>query len=217
MMDEKKQSAFYDSFKGEKSYTDSVWRNIGPFVQGKVLDVGGNDGSLLDNYTGSEKYVVDFAPLALIKAKEKGCKVVCSDMHHLPFKDGAFDTLLLINTFEHSPRPFKLLKEVKRLLKENGTIVIEVPNSRSIKQHYNLINGNPLPSGNSPFYMDTPNHYFQYDSEILKRLLVDEFKDVIIFGKGPVRQPFSRLFNYLPRWIGAIIATDIIGSGVRES
>jgi ubiquinone/menaquinone biosynthesis C-methylase UbiE len=214
--DEKKQSAFYDSFKGEKSYVNSVWQNIEPFVQGRVLDIGGNDGSLLDNCPVGEKYVVDFAQRALIEAKEKGCEAVLSDMHHLPFKGGVFNTLLMINTFEHSPHPFNLLKEAKRTLGKKGRVIIDVPNSRSIRQFYNLlIRGDPLPSGNSPFFMDVPNHYFQYSSKILKKLLVPEFDNVKIFGKGPVRRPFKLIFKCLPKKLGSAIATDIIGVGEK--
>lgn len=215
--DAKKQSAFYDSFKGEKSYIDSVLRNVSPFLQGNVLDIGGNDGSLLSNYRG-RKCVVDFALKALAKAKENGCDAVYSDMHHLPFKECAFDTVLLINTFEHSPGPFQLLKELKRVLGKEGRIVIDVPNFRSIRQFYNLlIRQDPLPSGHSPFYMDAPNHYFQYSSKILERLLEGEFGNVKIFGKGPVRQPFRLLFSCLPKRLGAVIATDIMGVGVKKS
>lgn len=206
-----KQAALYNEMKREPSYLRSVWSAIKPHVRGKVLDIGGNDGSLLDNYGGGEKYILDFAGDALEKARQKGCRTVKRDMHKTGFEKAFFDTVLLIHAFEHSPQPFRLLSEIRRIAKKDAAIIIECPNARSIRQMLNLISGNPLPAGNNPLFFDAPNHYFQYTSKTLYMTLQEGgFRNIRIFGKPPVAQPFNFLFKLLPEKLGAVISTDII-------
>lgn len=206
-----KQAALYNDMKREPSYIRSVWSAIRPFVRGRVLDIGGNDGALLDNYTAGEKYVLDVAEDALEKARRKGYRAVKRDMHRTGFESAFFDTVLLIHAFEHSPQPFRLLSEIRRIAKKDATIIIECPNARSIRQILNLISGNPLPAGNSPVFFDAPNHYFQYTSKTLyETLKKGGFKSIRLFGKPPVAQPLNFLFKLLPEKVGAAISTDII-------
>lgn len=205
----KTQSQFYNKLKESPTYIRSVWKVIGPFVKGRVLDIGGNDGSLLDKYSGKEKYILDIASKALAKARKKGYKVKTGDMHKTGFKSKFFDTVLLIHTFEHSSNPFEFLKEVRRITKKGANVVIEVPNARSLRQFWNLVKGNPLPCGNSPLFLATPNHYFQYTPNILyKTLKRAGFRNIRIFGKPPVKRPFNWMFKILP--MKKLVSTDII-------
>ena len=210
----RKQSLHYDSYQASKSYVASVWENVSTYIRGRILDIGGNNGSLLDcGKKMEEGWIVDITPEMLKTARDKGYKAMYSDMHHLPFARKSFDTVLLINTLEHSPLPLKLLQEVKRILIPGGQVIIDVPNPRSIRQIINLLaRGDPLPSGNSPLFLESPNHYFQYSSRILSDLLLSQdFTGVKVFGKGPVMAPFRQIYRLLPNGIGRIIATDIIG------
>jgi|TARA_B100000959_G_C14938099_1_gene606609 SAM-dependent methyltransferase len=214
----KKQSAYYDSYEADKSYIISVWANISKFIKGQVLDIGGSNGQLLDCMKKIEAgSIVDIAPITLKKAQLKGYKAIYSDMHHLPFVDKSFDTVLLINTLEHSSNPLQLLHEVKRVLKNEGKVILDVPNSRSFRQITNLLfRGDPIPSGNSPLFMESPNHYFQYSSIILYELLLSQgFDEVKVSGKSPIQVPFKQFYSLLPESVGKIIATDIIGVGKK--
>lgn len=207
----KAQSLFYNKIKKNPSYIKSIWKNINPYVKGRVLDIGGNNGSLLDNYKGNEKYILDVAPKALQKAKSKGYKTKKADMHKTKYKSNLFDTVLLIHTFEHSPRPFDLLKEVKRITKKDGRIIIEVPNTRSLRQITNLFKGDPFPCGNSTILSPTLNHYFKYTSETLEKTLRKAgFRNIKIMGKDPVRFPFNLLFKLIPNSMKKFLDTDII-------
>lgn len=207
----KAQSLFYNKIKEKPSYFKSVWEAIKPYVKGRVLDLGGNDGSLLDNYNGKEKYILDVAPKALQKAKRKGYQIKKAEMHKTGFKSNFFDTVLLIHTFEHSPKPFELLNELRRITKNEGIIIIEVPNASSLRQIINLIRGDSLPSGNSPLFLETPNHYFQYTSKTLEKTLRKAgFRNIKIIGKDPVGFPFNLLFKLIPNSIKKVLDTDII-------
>jgi len=46
----------------------------------------------------------------------------------LPFKDSSFDVILLIEVIEHVDNPSRLLDEIHRILKKNGTLIMSTPN-----------------------------------------------------------------------------------------
>ena len=49
---------------------------------------------------------------------------IVGDAHCLPFKDEVFDTVVSFNTFEHLYDPFAAAKEILRVLKPGGKVVI---------------------------------------------------------------------------------------------
>ncbi len=98
----------------------------------KVLDVGTGTGELIKKV---KKYKsdticigIDVSYGMLLKAKEKlkNEKYVYflqADVYNSPFKDKAFDNILLSLTFRHLEHK-KFIKEINRILKNNGYISI---------------------------------------------------------------------------------------------
>jgi len=52
---------------------------------------------------------------------------IISDITSIPVEDGSFDSVMCIEVFEHLPDPLLALKELKRILKPGGTIIITAP------------------------------------------------------------------------------------------
>ncbi|PKN53146.1 MAG: SAM-dependent methyltransferase [Deltaproteobacteria bacterium HGW-Deltaproteobacteria-13] len=50
-----------------------------------------------------------------------------ADITRLPFADAAFDCIICSEVFEHIPRHEQALKELDRILKPQGTLVVSVP------------------------------------------------------------------------------------------
>jgi len=50
------------------------------------------------------------------------------DAHFLGFKELVFEKILCFEVLEHLESPIKALKEFKRILKEDGEIIVSVPN-----------------------------------------------------------------------------------------
>ena len=46
------------------------------------------------------------------------------DAHNLPFRDNTFELVIALNVFEHLYNPFKAAKEIHRILKPNGKVII---------------------------------------------------------------------------------------------
>lgn len=103
----------------------------------KILDIGTGDGyylyllSSLDiplKLTGT-----DFDPNALKSARRnlngRGIKLFHGDlMKKLPFKANSFDKIVMSEVAEHLPDDVRGLKEVKRVLKKDGILILTVPN-----------------------------------------------------------------------------------------
>ena len=77
-----------------------------------------------------EKQAIDYAVAALQKEEDAVRERVefrVEDAAHLSFTDGSFDTIILGEVLEHLTHPEKILGEAKRLLKDEGRVIITVP------------------------------------------------------------------------------------------
>lgn len=100
----------------------------------KVLDAGCGEGHLLKHLheqdSGLELYGVDITPVALEKAREK-CPMVrirYGDVTNLPYEDSEFDVVICTDVLEHIVNYQGALRELQRVLKKDGTLIITFPN-----------------------------------------------------------------------------------------
>jgi ubiquinone/menaquinone biosynthesis C-methylase UbiE len=98
----------------------------------KILDVGCASGWFLkqvkEKYPESWCYGVDLYEKAVNYGGKKYGDLVLkhADAHKLPFKKECFDLIICTEVLEHVVDPDKVLLEIKRVLKKNGTVVIEM-------------------------------------------------------------------------------------------
>jgi SAM-dependent methyltransferase len=91
-------------------------------LSGSVLDLGGEKGAeYLKHIQGS------FTVTALNLDEEARPDVVHDLEYPLPFKDGEYDHVLLVNVLEHVFEYRQLLAEAVRVLRPGGSIIIIVP------------------------------------------------------------------------------------------
>ncbi len=63
-----------------------------------------------------------------------GIRCVAGDLEaRLPFRDGEFDWVLFVEGIEHIPDRQRTLKEVRRVLKPGGTLLVTTPNLLSVR------------------------------------------------------------------------------------
>ncbi|CAN5899658.1 class I SAM-dependent methyltransferase [soil metagenome] len=117
-------------------------------IKGNVLDYGTGQGfllqQLLDKYPDISLYACDFTDTL---AEETGNKFKnneafkgCLHITGLPseYKTNFFDVVFLIETIEHLTDNYlhATLKEIYRILKPGGCMVITTPNNESIEKKY---------------------------------------------------------------------------------
>ncbi len=98
-----------------------------------VLEIGCGDmggGELLLREVMMKKfYTIDYSLDGLISAEKRKTKgqFICSKGEELPFKGDKFDTVITFQVLEHILEYKKFLKEIDRVLKKNGVLLLSTP------------------------------------------------------------------------------------------
>lgn len=104
--------------------------------RGKLLDIGCSYGYFvkLGQSRGYDAYGMERSKYASEVANEK--MGICVSIHDietgLGFTNDSFDVITLFGVFEHFKRPFDALKEIYRVLKPGGILLMTIPNANSI-------------------------------------------------------------------------------------
>jgi len=138
--------------KNQLSYQDSMTRarinevkNLIPDDKKIILDIGAGLGwveELLDN--SKKVYANDFSSEAVdyLKKNFKGIFKIQS-IYNLKYKENFFDVILLLEVLEHIPpsKLFKVLDSVRKLLKEDGILIVSVPMNEGLEDMKVNLNG----------------------------------------------------------------------------
>jgi SAM-dependent methyltransferase len=100
-----------------------------------VLDAACGDGKLgklVKDEWGVDMCGADIAQKGVELSKASGIKAKVANLSEkIPFKDKSFDMVLSSESIEHFANPDKFLREVHRVLKPKGLLVITTPNLSS--------------------------------------------------------------------------------------
>ncbi len=125
-------------------------------LQGRVMELGVGD----DPY----RSLFDDPPIS-IDIDFANRPTVVADAHRLPFKVGAFDSVLASQVFEHLHSPWEAVAELHRVTKGGaGAIVVAVPFLFPLHQE--------------------PHDYFRYTAHGLKRIFGQYFAIDLIIPYG---------------------------------
>ncbi|MFA7402927.1 MAG: methionine biosynthesis protein MetW [Pelobacteraceae bacterium] len=109
----------------------------------RILDLGCGTGELINQLAGKyeEVYGVDSSDSALNEAVRKGYRIAKIDLDNetLPFADNWFDTVVTLDVIEHVYDPLSFIKELSRVLRPDGELIISTPNIRFWKHIFNLM------------------------------------------------------------------------------
>lgn len=114
---------------------DHIKNNFNEDALIKILDVGCGDGVLLyliknkiKNYN-IKAYGTDLSEVALEVAQKKvpNSRFIKADVYNLNFQNDYFDIVISSDVIEHVSSPEKMLKEMKRVAKDNAYIIIGTP------------------------------------------------------------------------------------------
>lgn len=95
--------------------------HIGP--RSSVLDLGGLKTAKRGTFDlGQETQNIVYANISLLHGTD-----VQADGAHIPFATDQFDVVICSELFEHVPHPPAIIREVNRVLKPGGILLITVP------------------------------------------------------------------------------------------
>jgi len=132
--------------------------------KGRILDIGAGTGEFLSvaKNDGWQTIGVEPSERAKTIAKSKGVSFVEQTSE---LENQSFDVISMWHVLEHVPDLDQQIKELKRLLKPSGTLIIAVPNFKSFDaQHY----------GKFWAAYDVPIHFWHFSKTAIKLLFEKE-------------------------------------------
>ena len=131
-----------------------------------LLEIGCSAGYLLKEFARAGASVIGIEPClhasGIARLVNGVADVQCCMLENAEDR-GQYDIVVLIQTFEHVAQPLSALREIKRLLKPDGFLFVEVPNLLCARGFYRRwIRGVPHPSA---------NHLFVYTKRTLAGML----------------------------------------------
>ncbi|MVX64297.1 methyltransferase domain-containing protein [Clostridium chromiireducens] len=98
-------------------------------VEGKFLDVGCGTGNILCKLVNGKRelFGIDLSENMVRECSKRmkdNAEIKVADAEHMPYKDNFFDVLICNASFHHYPHPAEVLKEMKRVLKNGGRLLI---------------------------------------------------------------------------------------------
>jgi SAM-dependent methyltransferase len=134
----------------------------------RVLDIACKDAVLLGEMRAlgvDVSYVgIDISERVIEKSKSLGLGgefLVSNVLEGTPFPTSSFDRIFALEIMEHLPDPARLLTEARRLLKDDGRLLLSVPNPYYYMDVVNELRGFP----------DTDGHLFSFTSANLHAFL----------------------------------------------
>ncbi len=191
-----------DYFKKRyRKYLQNI-RNYKP--QGKLLDVGCNIGLFLVTAkeegfeaTGIElnKECADYG------VKNFELDIVNDYLENRGFQDGTFDIVTMFDVLEHIPDMRNALGEVRRVLKKDGLLVVQLPNLDSIMARI---------TGSNWVWLTTPDHLYHFNPKNLSEFLLSNGFRIKYLRTWEPSEDFSSNF------IQAFCPNGIIGRAMKK-
>lgn len=135
-----------DYYKNKNINFDLIFNSVKNICIGEnpknILDVGCGNGAYFKLFENANYTGVDINDEILKFAKNNGLNVLKCDIEEgLPFKDKMFDGVLTMDVIEHTYDTVFHLKEINRVLKEDGFVILITPNISSLSSRIAVLKG----------------------------------------------------------------------------
>lgn len=136
---------------------------IEEFYGRKILDCGCGEGILVEEFK-SKGYDIEG-----IDKNYESEFVKAGDITNMEYPDNQFDVVLLLDVLEHLPynEQYSALKEIKRVLKNQGTLILSMPNIANMSARLKLLILGELSRTDKDY-----NHLGERTFKEIKRILI---------------------------------------------
>lgn len=196
---------------------------------GRLLDIGCGQGTVLHQLSkdprakGWKLEGIDVSEENIAKGKRVfNLDLHCGDLLRMNWPAGSFDAITLWSTIEHLSSPRPMIREIARLLRPGGLLIVTTPNSRGLlfraaHAMYLLSDGlikRPIKRLYNQF------HVSAFTAKSLESLtrpeglslrLIDEYESYVTLISYEVLSPVQKLI-----FGGAASLADLLGKGHHE-
>ncbi|MDR2018115.1 MAG: methyltransferase domain-containing protein [Syntrophobacterales bacterium] len=107
--------------------------------RGEVLDIPTGLGALAEVLHGM-KFHVSCCDIDTAQFLANGLMVDRGDLNgRIPYEDGKFDYVCFLEAIEHTENPYNAVRELARVLKPGGTLILSTPNYLNIERRLKFL------------------------------------------------------------------------------
>jgi 2-polyprenyl-3-methyl-5-hydroxy-6-metoxy-1,4-benzoquinol methylase len=144
----------------------SKLRRLSHLTQGRtLLDVGSGKGRFVHAANDQGWNAYGYEPFQEARVPQKYLDRFFTDhpLDDLPLKEGSVDVVTMWHVLEHIPDPLATLRSVRRYLKNDGVLLVAVPNIQGVLAK--LARG-------KWYHLDVPRHLWHFSTKSLSTILV---------------------------------------------
>jgi ubiquinone/menaquinone biosynthesis C-methylase UbiE len=201
----------YREYWQNRQYDDKIEKhilsNLLPSFSEHLIDIGGSYGRFLETYHNKAKHItiLDYSKQALQTAQSQ---IEAQNYHHistqqgnvyeLPFGDHTFDTVLLIRVIHHLERPSLALHEVSRVLRPQGSLILQYANKVHLKNRIKAwLKKQPELIDQKPVNLSQDGIFYQFHPQFVQeKLKENDFEITQTVSASNIRIPL--LYRILP-------------------
>lgn len=159
----------------------------------RLLEIGSGMGHLVGQLEDTfDTYGMDLNHWAVKQSKAviQKTHLQTASAQELPYKDGAFNVVIIKHIVEHLPDPQKAIQEIGRVTEPGGTLILATPNLDSMLK--------PWKGDRWIGYQDPTHISLKRPAEWLEMIRSADFSPLKIFSDGFWDVPYVR---FVPRQI----------------
>ena len=126
-----RNAGLYDCFmRKDRAVYEKMYELIRPVVKDKtVLELAAGTGLIARHIVNAAAHIeaTDASPEMITEARRGNCSAKLhfsvQDMFSLPYAGNSFDVVIVSNALHIVPQPEKSLREIKRVLKDDGVLI----------------------------------------------------------------------------------------------
>lgn len=97
-----------------------------------ILDIGTADGLMLSRikkkFPQAECVGLEYSQELINSCRDKNIKIIQGDAQNMALKNNSFDVAIATALIEHLDKPMKMLREIHRVLRSGGILILTTPN-----------------------------------------------------------------------------------------
>jgi len=182
------------------------YRKYAPLEGKKILDIGSATGLLLNHFKslGMEPVGIEICEESARYAREKfDVEVISKPLEEVKFEENSFDAVHFSHLIEHLQDPAGFLKEVYKILKPGGPIIVTTPRIDSPAYHLYK----------KDWRSAIPDHLTLFSKKTLSRLIKQTGFTIVFqesWGFIPIGTRFPKLKKWLDKKVKQLNLGDVI-------
>jgi ubiquinone/menaquinone biosynthesis C-methylase UbiE len=169
----------------ERKRTREIIRLLHIRGEESVLEVGVGAGNVLEQIPAKRRFGLDLSMRILRDAARRlrqSASLTAGDAAALPIASRTFDRVVCSEVLEHLPDPGAAVAEIARVVRDDGIVVISVPNERlidrvkTVLQRLRALSFFSSREYRVPLHMKDEWHLHEFDLTLLRKIVEPHFR-----------------------------------------